>query len=261
MPIAGVLDYLPIWLLFGCTFGFVLTSIELGYRIGRSRRRRFPDELKSPVAAVVAAALGLLGLILAFTFGLAAARFDARGMVVVEEANAIGTAWLRAGLLSDGRRDLIRKLLADYTEIRLAVVQTGDVEWALNRSAELHRQLWQQAETPGHECSASIVAGLFIESLNETMDVHSKRLMVGLRSRLPNALWLTLYLVTLLTMSGVGYHEGLCRSRRSIVIVVLVAAFSAVITLAADLDRPREGWLRISQQPMIDLREMMNAGR
>ncbi|MGV2332857.1 MAG UNVERIFIED_CONTAM: hypothetical protein LVR18_01525 [Planctomycetaceae bacterium] len=62
-------------------------------------------------------------------------------------------------------------------------------------------------------------------------------------------------------MSGVGYHEGLCRSRRSIVIVVLVAAFSAVITLAADLDRPREGWLRISQQPLIDLRETMNAGR
>lgn len=77
----------------------------------------------------------------------------------------------------------------------------------------------------------------------------------------PTRFWLTLYLVTLLTMSGVGYHEGLCRSRRSIVIVVLVAAFSAVITLAADLDRPREGWLRISQQPMIDLREMMNAGR
>jgi hypothetical protein len=102
------------------------------------------------------------------------------------------------------------------------------------------------------------MVGLLIESLNETMDIHTKRLLVGLRSRLPNALWLTLYLVTLLTMSGVGYHEGLCRSRRSVVIVVLVAAFSAVIALAADLDRPREGFLRVSQQPMIDLWELMH---
>jgi hypothetical protein len=67
-------------------------------------------------------------------------------------------------------------------------------------------------------------------------------------------------MVTLLTMSGVGYHEGLCRSRRSLVIVVLVAAFSAVLALAADLDRSQEGLLKVSQQPMLDLREMMNAG-
>lgn len=258
MPIAGPLDYLPIWALFGCTVGVVLAAIELGYRIGRARRQRFSDELESPVAAIVAAALGLLGLLLAFTFGLAAARFDARGLVVVEESNAIGTAWLRAGLISDGRRDVIRKLLADYTKVRLDVVETGDVDRALSRSAELHAELWRQAESLGREQPGSIMVGLLIESFNETMDIHTKRLLVGLRSRLPNALWLTLYLVTLLTMSGVGYHEGLCRSRRSVVIVVLVAAFSAVIALAADLDRPREGFLRVSQQPMIDLWELMH---
>ncbi|MFM8477861.1 MAG: hypothetical protein ACKOEO_18920 [Planctomycetaceae bacterium] len=260
MPIAGPLDYLPIWALFSCTFGVVLAAIELGYRIGRVRRLRFADELESPVAAIVAAALGLLGLILAFTFGLAAARFDARGLLVVEEANAIGTTWLRAGLLPDVQRVLIRQLLADYTDVRLDVVQTGDLGRALNRSAQLHRELWLQAEALGRAQPGSIMVGLFIQSLNETIDIHSKRLLIGVRSRLPATLWLTLYLVTLLTMSGVGYHEGLSRSRRSLVIVVLVAAFSAVITLAADLDRPQEGLLRVSQQPMLDLRGMMDAG-
>ena len=131
---------------------------------------------------------------------------------------------------------------------------------ALNRSAQLHRELWLQTEALGREQPGSIVVGLFIQSLNETIDIHSKRLLIGIRSRLPAALWVTLYAVTLLTMSGVGYHEGLCRSRRSLVIVVLVAAFSAVITLAADLDRPQEGLLRVSQQPMLDLRGMMDAG-
>jgi hypothetical protein len=260
MPFAGPLDYLPIWALFGCTFGVVLAAIELGYRIGRIRRLRFADELESPVAAIVAASLGLLGLILAFTFGLAAARFDARGLMVVEEANAIGTAWLRAGLLPDGKQVLIRRLLADYTDVRLDVVHTGDLGRALSRSAQLHRELWLQAEELGIEQPDSIMVGLFIQSLNDTIDIHSKRLLIGVRSRLPAALWLTLYMVTLLTMSGVGYHEGLCRSRRSLVIVVLVAAFSAVLALAADLDRSQEGLLKVSQQPMLDLREMMNAG-
>ncbi|NBO91285.1 MAG: DUF4239 domain-containing protein [Planctomycetia bacterium] len=259
MLVSRPLDYLPIWAIFGLTVAVVLFAIEAGYRIGKARRLHYADELDAPVAAIVAASLGLLGLIVAFTFSLAASRFDARRQMVVEEANAVGTTYLRTGLLPDGHSEKIRKLLAEYVEARLEVVQTGDVDLVLRRSNELHRQLWKEAEAVGRMHPNSIVVGLFIQALNETIDVHSKRVLVGLRSRLPNVLWVILYLITVATMFGVGYHEGLSKSRRSLVIIVLVFVFSAIITLVTDLDRPQEGFFTVSQQTMVDLRSMIDS--
>lgn len=258
MPDTGLMDALPLWGMFGATVIVVLLSIEGGYRVGRYRHRRSEDEKEAAVGAIVGATLGLLAFILAFTFGLASSRFNARREIVVEEANAIGTTYLRAGLLPNNRDAKIRKLLGEYVDARLEVVQTGNVVKVLRRSDELHRQLWKEAEAVGQEHPDSIVVGLFIQSLNETIDVHSKRVLVGLQNRLPGALWATLYLITMLTMAGVGYHEGLTNSRRSLAIVVLVLTFSSIMTLVADLDRPREGFMTVSQQAMIDLSKMMS---
>ena len=258
MPISGPLDHIPLWALFGATVAIVLLSIEGGYRLGRYRRRHCEDEKEAPVGAIVAATLGLLGFFLAFTFGLAASRFDGRRQVVVEEANAIGTTYLRAGLLPDGHDVKIRMLLGEYVDARLDVVRTGDVAKALRRSEELHRELWQEAETIGTQYPGSIMAGLFVQSLNDTIDVHAKRVLVGLQNRMPGVLWGALYLLTILTMTGVGYYDGLTRSTRSIAILVLALTFSTIILLVADLDRPQEGLLTVSQRAMTDLQEMIN---
>jgi hypothetical protein len=185
MLMSGLLDALPLWGLFVATVGVVLLSIEAGYLLGKYRRRRSEEEKEGPVGAIVAATLGLLGFILAFTFGLAASRFDARRQIVVEEANAIGTTYLRARLLPHGHEVKIRMLLREYVDVRLEVVQTGNTEQVLRRSDELHRELWKEAEAIGQKHPDSIVVGLFIQSLNETIDVHSKRVLVALQSRLP----------------------------------------------------------------------------
>jgi hypothetical protein len=258
MPISGLFDHVPLWGLFGGTVAIILLSIEAGYRLGRHRCRRSEDEKEAPVGAIVAATLGLLGFVLAFTFGLAASRFDARRQIVVEEANAIGTTYLRAGLLPNGRDVKIRKLLGEYVDARLDAIQTGDVAEALRRSDKLHRELWQEAEEIGGQYPSSIVVGLFIQSLNDTIDVHAKRVLVGLQNRLPGVLWGALYLVTILTMAGVGYYDGLARSSRSIAILVLALTFSIIIMLVADLDRPQQGFMTVSQRAMTDLRDMMN---
>lgn len=258
MPNSGLMDALPLWGIFGATVIVVLLSIEAGHRLGQFRRRRSEEEREAPVGAIVGATLGLLGFVLAFTFGLAASRFDAKRQIVVEEANAIGTTYLRAGLLPDGRGVKIRKILGEYVDARLEVVRTGDVEQVLRRSDDLHRELWKEAEAVGRKYPDSIVVGLFIQSLNETIDVHSKRVLVALQNRLPGVLWLTLYGITILTMAGVGYQGGLSKSKRSLAIVVLVLTFSAIMTLVADLDRPQKGLLTVSQRAMIDLREMIN---
>ena len=119
----------------------------------------------------------------------------------------------------------------------------------LLRSSGLHR-----GRAAGEQSPNSIVVGLFIESLNEVIDLHAKRVTLGLRNRIPGIIWATLYFVAILGMAVLGYHSGLAAPRRSLAILPLIFTFSAVMRLIADLDRPREGYLRVSQQAMIDLR-------
>src|ERR1700722_19052051 len=198
---SGPIDVIPLWGMFAATLVVILLSIERGYLLGKYRRRYSEEKKEGPVSAIVAATLGLLGFILAFTFGLGSSRFEARRQIVVEESNAIGTTYLRAGLLPDARGAKIRQLLKEYVDARLEAVETGNIAKLLQRSDELQRQLWKEAEAVGQEHPNSIVVGLFIQSLNETIDIHAKRLQVAVRNRIPGDLWVTLYLVTILTMA------------------------------------------------------------
>jgi hypothetical protein len=257
MPKTQLLDYVPLWLLFTATIVVVLIAIEGGYRLGRFRRGRAEDEREAPVGGIIAATLGLLAFVLAFTFGLAAARFDARRQIVLQEAGVLRTTYLRAGFLPEGQRTTVRKLLRDYVDARLEAVRRKDVHMVLQRSEEIHRALWSEAEALERSEPSSVATELFTEAVNATINIHAERLMVSLDNRLPALLWATLYFVTALTMAGVGYHEGLTNSRRSLAILGLVLSFSAIMALIADLDRPQEGFLTISPQPMIDLRTTM----
>jgi hypothetical protein len=258
MFMSNPMDTIPLWGVFVGTIVVVLLAIEAGYWLGKYRGRRSEDEKEGPVGGIVAATLGLLGFILAFTFGLAASRFDARRQIVVDDANAIGTTYLRAGLLPEDRGVKIRKLLREYVDARLEAAVSGNTDQMLRRSDELQRALWNEAEAVGRAYPNSIVVGLFIQALNDMIDIHSKRILVTVRGRIPGMLWGALYLVTILTMVGVGYQGGLTKSKRSLAILVLVVTFSAIMLLVADLDRPHEGHLRVSHQAMFDLRNTMN---
>lgn len=145
-------------------------------------------------------------------------------------------------------------MLREYVDVRLAGVHPDKVEGAIRESTALHARLWAQAVTAAQKDPRSIPTGLFIQSLNELIDLHSKRVMVGLRSRVPAVIWASLYFVAILAMTQLGYHEGLTSPRRSPAVLALVLTFSAVILLIADLDRPLEGLLTVSQQAMTDLR-------
>jgi hypothetical protein len=251
------LDQLPLWGLFIATIAIVILAIEAGYRLGQYRRRRSDQEKDAPVGAIVAATLGLLAFMLAFTFGLAATRFDARRMVVLEESNAIGTANLRAGLLPEPNRSAIHELFKEYVDVRLEAVNPGATEQALTKSTALHRALWSQASDVAAQDNRSILTGVFVQSLNEVIDLHAKRVMLGLRNRIPELVWLVLYFMAVVSMTALGYQEGLSGSRRSLAVLALALTFSAVMLLIADLDRPHEGLLRVSQRAMLDLRESL----
>lgn len=254
---SGPLDSIPLSALALATFAVVLLTIEAGFRLGRRRRLAADDEKEAPVGAIVAAALGLLGFVLAFTFGVVATRFDAARRIVVDEANVVGTTYLRAGLLDDARRQHVRALLREYVDERLQARETHDIDRVLKRSGELHRELWAEAEAVGRAQPESVAAGLFIQAVNETIDMHSTRILVSLQNRLPLVLWGTLMLVTVLTMTGVGYLSGLSRSRRSPSIGVLAISFSALLYVVADLDRPGEGLIDFGNGALRDVRQMM----
>ncbi len=257
MPIAGPLDYLPLWGVFTATLVLVILAVEAGFLMGVGRGRRSEDVSKVPVGELVGAMLGLLALLLAFTFSLAASRFDTRRNLVLDEANAIGTTWLRAGLLQEPHRAEIRRLLREYVEVRLDAVQQGQAQRGIARSEELQEHLWAEAVAVGQKEPSSILVGLFIASLNEVIDLHAKRVTFDLRTRIPTSIWAALYFIALLSLGAMGYHAGLLGARKFFTIIPAILTFSIVLLLIADLDRPQEGLFKTSQQALEDVCNLM----
>ena len=252
-----VLDTLPLWGLFLAIVALVLAAIEGGHRLGTYRHSRPGREKEAPVGSMVGAMLGLLAFMLAFTFGMAASRFDTRKGLVLEEANAIGTTYLRTAMLPE-RRDEIRVLLRSYVDNRLEAVRSGRVSNEILKSEDIQGQLWSAATAVALQHPDSIIVGLFVQSLNEVIDLHAKRVTAGLRNRIPGAIWVALLTIATLSLAAMGYHAGLSGTIRSLAAVLVAVTFSAVIALIADLDRPQEGSLTVSQQALIDVRQSMN---
>jgi hypothetical protein len=252
----GPLDPFPLWTILPLTVVLAVLSVELGYRLARYRLQRDELEKESPLGGMVGATLGLLAFMLAFTFGLAGSRFEDRRQILLSEANAIGTTYLRAAMLSEPMRTESQKLLREYVDVRLEGVQPGKLEQALARSEQLHNQLWAQA-VAATEKERSPITSIYVESLNEVIDLHATRLM-ALRARVPAVIWIVLYLLGFLAMVLMGYQSGLAKSSRSLAAIALIFGFSLVLYLIADLDRPGQGTLKVSQQSMIDLRKSMN---
>jgi hypothetical protein len=258
MEVGGIIGALPLWALYIITAAIVLGSAEAGWRLGNYRRQLPQHEKDAPVGAVVGATLGLLAFLLAFTFGMAASRYDTRKQLVLQEANAIGTTYLRADMLPEPQRSEIRNLLREYAALRVGGVTSLMTPEVMAQSGALHDRLWAQAVALGEQSPNSIVVGLFVQSLNETIDLDETRVTAG-RNQIPDSIWLALYVVTILTMMAMGYQFGLTGEHSWPVTIMLVLVFTAVLLLIADLDRPQAGWLKVSQQAMIDLIDKIGA--
>lgn len=253
------IDLLPIPALFFLTALLALASAEVGRWLGQ-RRKLAGAETEAPVGAAVGGVLALLAFTLAFTFSMAASRFDTRKQLVVDEANAIGTTYLRTSLLPQPAASKLRQLLREYQGVRLdAGLHPEHFAAALTRSGELHSAMWNEASAVAVQQPNLITTGLFIQALNQMIDLHGTRI-AALRNRIPETIWVFLFVTASVGMMSIGYHAGINGSRRSVAALALVVAFSGVIMLIADLDRTQKGFLRISQQAMIELQQSMQAG-
>jgi hypothetical protein len=246
----------PLWIIFLLSLGLIFGAIELGRRLGASERVNKSET----VTMLVGALLGLLALIMGFTFSVALSRFDARLDAVLEEANAIGTTALRARLLPEPEASASLKLLRDYVQVRLEVTQKAaspaEVATAVERSNQIQEALWLEAKAAATKDSAMVPTGLYLQTLNETIDAQEKRL-TAFRNRVPEVVFAALYGIAILTACFTGYSgwsEGQ-RSRVSVYLVYFVVA--SVILLIQDLDRPGPGLINVSQQPLIDLSQTL----
>jgi hypothetical protein len=256
------LDAVPILALFVSAILIVIISIEGGYRLGRIFHQRSKQEKESPVSAVAGAVLALVAFMLAFTFGIAANRFDARKELVREEANNVRIAWQRSDFLPEPDRDTAKSLLREYLVDRIGAVQSGESERirdVLSRAEQIQGRLWDMAVADAHKDMNSNFATLYIEALNNLSAVHASRVAIGLQMRIPNGIWLTLATLTILGMIAVGYEVGISGSKRTLMMPLLAVAFASVITIIGSLDRPVGGFTTVSQQPLTDLLSSIEA--
>lgn len=254
------LDMLPEWLVYVATVLLALLMAEVGYRLGLWLQRRTDLGLEASGGAAAAAALGLLAFLLAFVMSLAVGRFDNRRQLVVEEANAIGTTYLRTGFLPSPQQEEARALLADYVDVRVAATDEASLAVAVTRSEEIQEVLWSSAETVALNDDQSTIVPLYVDALNTMIDVHGKRKTAVLSSRIPPSIILGIYIITVLNMVLIGYNSSFDKRRNWIALFGLALIFAVVIVLIVDLDRPTEGLLRVNQQAMIDLQQQIHAG-
>jgi hypothetical protein len=257
MDIGEWMHELPLWSIFVLTLVICLGAVEGGAALAGLVLRRHPEkEPEGPLGSLVTALSALLAFMLGFTFALTTARYDTRKQLVLEEANAIGTTYLRAGLLPPAQGLEIRRLLRDYADVR-ATVTPENIDAALKQSEDIHGKLWAQTKALVRQGMDSEVLSLFISSLNELIDLHQSRKTVALQRRIPGTVWVVVFLLTMLSMLAMGYQIGMSGVKRLRGAPVMAVAFSLVVLMIAAIDRPTEGFMRVSQQAIADVQQMM----
>jgi hypothetical protein len=243
----------------GFTVLVVLVAIEAGILLGRLNPRK-DEEKEVQTSTIVGSMLGLVAFMLAFTFGLVADRYDDRKAMVREEANAIGTAYLRSAFLPEAERARAARLFHDYLDISLAAVeqrQLSQIRQKVRAGAGIQDELWLMALAEVRSDMNSDVAALYIEALNAMFDIRSSRVAVALEGRIPWGIWLALYALMLLGMSGIGYQTAVTRSRRSWEIPLLALSLALVVGLISALDHPDSQFIPVSQGPLLSLKASM----
>lgn len=231
-----------------------------GLALGRSRRAHHHG-LKEASGVLQGVLLGFMGLVLAFALSLAIGRYDARRAAVVDDANTIGTAYLRAQTLTEPARSQSLSLLADYTdvELRLTLDEPGSpgAKRTIADGTALQRQLWAIAAEAVTEQPTATAPRLYEESLNDMIDQQTVR-TAGLANRVPTEVLLLEIIGAALAMFLLGLHVGFLG--RGVVPLLLAAGLVTMLLFVTfDLDRPTRGFIKIRDAPLVALRASMSS--
>lgn len=242
-------------------FGLLFGAMELGFRLGSRVKRGNP---LPQLGAIQGATLGLLGLLLGFAFAGAAGRFIDRQDVIVREANAIGTAYLRADLLAEPHRSAMRDAVRSYAELRIQLfVALNEAEAArvLDDLGEAERGLWSAA-LRGVEADRTVMMGV-LPPVNEMIDLLAVRNATSDR-HLPSAVLVLLVACSFVSLLLIGYGCGRDQKRQLLAAGSFAFLVAAALSVTIDLDYPRRGLIRINasalEAALHDMRPAQPAG-
>ncbi|MCA9309772.1 MAG: hypothetical protein KDA21_01100 [Phycisphaerales bacterium] len=236
----------------------LLLAVEVGFHIGG--RVRGSDAGKAMESgAIQGAMLGLLGLLLGFSFAGASGRYMERQDLIPNEANAIGTAFLRADLLNPPFAAQLREALADYVDHRVEVSRTlrhGISADALAEVERDHARIWDAALQGVKDNPTATVSVL--GPVNEVIDFHSRRIAAA-RKHLPGLVVGLLLVCSVLTLGVIGYASGLAHRRNTLMTSVIALLIAAALWTTIDLDRARIGLIQLSDQALHDLQAQLGS--
>jgi hypothetical protein len=243
-----------------CLFAGMMCFMEAGRRLGRWRAPK-PGEPGPLFTALEGSLYGLMGLLVAFTFSAAAARYETRRQLIVQHTNAIETAWRRIELLPASRQPVARESLRRYVDSHLAVTRATNVKDArreVSRARALQREIWSESVSACREAYSPAVVGIVLPSLNSMFELTNTR-MAAAQSHLPSLVLAQLIVLPLICSLFAGLNSA-SRPRRSWIHMLGFPAIVAItVFVILDLEYPRSGLIRLDNfdQALLELRSSM----
>ena len=244
-------------------FGLMILCNEAGFRMGRFVQEHTDDEIKTLTGSIQASILGLLALLLGFTFSMAMQRYDSRSMAVIEEANDIGTALLRVQLLPGEYQAETYQLMTQYIALRLAVgridiTRQNERQLHNRQIADLQHRLWSIGILATNADPRAATTGAFTKSLNDMIDIQGTRNAL-LQMHVPEAVMVLLFLVFISAGGIIGYAAGLSGKRILAPVVLVSLLITLIVFIIIDLDRPKRGLIQVDQTPILEVQRSLAA--
>ncbi len=247
----------PLWAIALVLFLAMLAALEAGHQL--QFRIKLNDRQGGRARELVSAAIVLLAVLLGFSFVISFERMDTRRSLVIQEANAIGTTYLRADLLPSDQAAALKTRLAAYTDTRLAFYDAGvdqeRLSQAYDQSEKDEQEIWQQVAALARAQPDSEMLALLLTSVNEMIDLAAAR-RAALENKDPPAVVYTLMAVAIIVAGMLGY---MVQERRAhyVMTILFMILVNLIISIVIDIDRPRRGLIRVSQAPLVELQRSM----
>lgn len=248
-PISG-------WLLLGLV-GVLVVVTEVGFRIGTHSRKRQGSRAEFHGTELLSGLMVVLSFFLGFSFQAAYQHFEKRRDFVLQEADAIETAYMRSEYLPDPQRRDIQKLLRRYVDVQIKLAEPSDYRSADEAAERIHRALWKQTASLEAHGDMSIRAALFVEALDELLDRQAELSTAPIYQRLPATILLVAVVLEALVLLLLGYNIGVAGKRDPLGVIVLVLALAGYLVLIVDLDHPYQRTFDISERALRDARQVM----
>ena len=235
-------------------FIILLVALEVGYRTGVKQRKKWLDADTGGGTVALSTMFALLGLIIAFTYASGVSRFEDRKHAVIDEANALGTAFLRAGLIAEPGNKALKETILAYAKTRVVhkghVLSNAERRVMLNNTLQAKKKLWPTLEKALQQSKPGAIEVSMVAAMNDVLDIHTIRL-AAILDKLPVAvIWLLIF-ISAATIAVTGFNAGLSGKISRWRTATLALVLTGVMSMILDYDRPADGFIRLNHNSLI----------